>query len=622
MFEDHTPIEVNDFGGLWSRDSFTDSVPADHFVDSLNTITVGEEIRTRNGFNKSITLANLRRIFVYRREGEADRILALNSGGKLYDTTLSLSTPILDIATMTDFSAQVSYGRCYITPSNGVKGLISEFVYVYNGTGTARKAAGAAPSGGLDIALSATAGVVETGLHIIAVSYQTDSGFITVPGPTLFPTITADGAHKLNITNIPVGPTGTSKRRLLASRAIQDYNGDQEGYEMFFIPDGSINDNVTTNLTVDFYDADLQISADYTFDQLSEIPAALFISTFANRLCYGGENLNPSMLRISKDGEPESVNELAGFVICDPHETEGIKGAVEFRKSLYITKGNPGHTYATQDNGYEPSTWNCPSISKSIGADFNGIGQYIDTKGADADFFVVANTMGVNFFNGSYNDPKFSLSFKINKLWGRVNKAYMNKIQVIIDPDKYYIYLNVPLDSATSPSHILIADYSGGLDWQNIVWHIWTFNEFVPVSMAVNIDFTTKEKILKVAGYSGHIYSQVVDQYNDDAVEYDSYIQFAMHYTQSNWIHHYAGIGLRIKGSGVLTTKVYSQDNATNIDGPNLTLSATPGKEFILPINFENEKASVKIKLDAINENFQLRAMRLYCQAVWASRPY
>ena len=54
MIEDHTPIPVDKFGGLYSRDSFTDSVPQDHFIDCLNTITEGEEIGSRFGFTKSI----------------------------------------------------------------------------------------------------------------------------------------------------------------------------------------------------------------------------------------------------------------------------------------------------------------------------------------------------------------------------------------------------------------------------------------------------------------------------------------------------------------------------------------------------------------------------------------
>ena len=83
MIEDHTPIPVGEFGGLHSRDSFTDSVPQDHFIDCLNTITEGDELSSRYGFTKSVPLPiNILRVRIYRREGEVPRLIILTNTGR------------------------------------------------------------------------------------------------------------------------------------------------------------------------------------------------------------------------------------------------------------------------------------------------------------------------------------------------------------------------------------------------------------------------------------------------------------------------------------------------------------------------------------------------------------
>lgn len=620
MIQDHEPIQVSNFGGLYSRDSFYDSVPADHFIDALNVITFGDELRTRFGFQKSFNLANIRQYEVYKREGEADRAIILVSGGDLFDTTYSLVTPILSLSDMTGFACLTFYNRLYISPHNGNKGLPGDFLYVYQGSGSARKAAGVKPSGGFNVGNSVTAGNVEEGLHILAVVYETDSGFVTPPGPTAFPTITADGTHKLDIANIPVGPTGTSKRRLLASRAIQDYNGDQDGYELFFVPDGTINDNTTTILTINFYDAELQISADYLFDQLDEIPAGVFLCSYAGKLIIGGEDQNPSMARVSKNNEPESINELAGFIICDPFETEGLKSAVEFRNNLYLMKGNPGHTYTTKDNGYDASTWYCPATDNNVGADVNGIAQILDNRGANSKYFLVADTSGIFLYDGAYGDNP--ITWKIDNIWERINKAVINTLKIIVDPKAFLIYVIIPLDSATSPNYILVGDYSNGIGADNIRWWLWNFNSLNPVGIAIRLNSTTKKAYLSIANYSGNVYNQVDDTYNDEDEVYTNYARFAMLYEKESAVHSFTSIGLRITGSGTLGITAFGLDDVTTATLPDHILGTSPGQEYHIPMLLTNEKCSIKIRLSTINKYFRLRMLSLYANVVFNSRPY
>ena len=626
MIQDHTPIEVNTFGGLFGRDSFTDSVPADHFIDCQNTITEGYELRTRNGFpalNTAIT--GLRRFHTYKIEGQADRTLILtvnppSTDGKIYDSAVSLTVPIMTVIGMTDFSVCQAYNRIYISPHNGVKGLPGQFVWVYSGDGTAIVAGGDKPTGDFTVALSSNAGNVEKGTHVLAFVYQTKYGFVTEPGPATFPKIEADGKHKLSISGIPIGPPGTTQRRLISTRAIEGYNGDQEGYEYFFVPGGTINDNTTTTLEIDYFDAALEVSVDYLFDQLAKIPACLWMAPYRKRIAYGGEDANPSMVRFSKSDEPESVDSLSGFIVCDPNETVGVKSGIEYRDNFYIFKGViPGHTYTTKDNTFEPSTWPIITLDRGIGCDLNGSSQYMDAKGANSDFFLVADAAGLYAYNGGF-DATNPLSGKIQNLWDRINKKAFNRLQLVIDPKKLIIYILVPLDTATEPSHIIVCSYENGISVNDVSWHLWTISGNInPVSIGVWGSSLYGKTIFRIGGVTG-IYQQEPDNYNDNGNAYASIVQFAMLYTQSGWIHSFNALRLRAGGSGNMAVIATGLDNSPSINLPSMNLATGAGVERIFPFLLTNEKCSIKLRLTAYNNWFKLRKMELFGRPLWATR--
>jgi len=629
MIQDHTPIEVNVFGGLFGRDSFADSTPADHLIDSQNLITEGFEMKTREGFPTATTvIANLRRFHTYKREGEADRDIILDSAGNLYDLKVS-ATPILTIAAMLDFSVCQFYTRLYISPHNGIKGLPGEKVYVYEGAGpgTVRPAGGEAPVGTFTAVNSTEAGFIEKGTHVVAFVYQTSSGFVTAPGPAIFPKFDAPGDKKLYLENIPIGPPGTAKRRLISTRAIEAYNGDQEGYEYFFVPGGTIEDNTTTTLTIDYFDAALEITADYTFDQFGTIPACLWMAPYRKRLAYGGEDANPSMVRFSKSDEPESLDKLSGFIVCDPNETVGVKAGIEYRDNFYIFKGPiPGHTYTTKDNTYEPSTWPIITLDRGIGCSLNGTSQYLDAKGANSDNFLVADAAGLYAYNGSF-DTANPLTGKVDNWWKRINKHYFHKMQLVIDPKKLLIYINAPLDNNTEPSHILVGNYENGMDAASITWHPWILaGNITPKSIGVQGVssgpaglVTVGKTIFRVGGFAGNIYNQGENVYHDEGNAYTSLAQFALHYVQSGWIHSFNAARFRILGSGALAISAVGLDNTPSMNLPSIQLQSVVG-EKIIPFLLVNEKCSIKIRLTAWNDNFRIRKMEVFSRPLWATR--
>ena len=74
---------------------------------------------------------------VFKKTGEASRLIILDDFGNLYDF-INSDFPILHVDGMIDFSMVTVYNRAYITPHNGKTGLPGGVVHTYNGSGMAR----------------------------------------------------------------------------------------------------------------------------------------------------------------------------------------------------------------------------------------------------------------------------------------------------------------------------------------------------------------------------------------------------------------------------------------------------------------------------------------------------
>jgi hypothetical protein len=621
---EHQPLTQEEFRGLYSR-GVTDSGPDDYFLDTLNVRYSEGEVFTRHGSVQYISKANIVRYFTYRRLNETPRLIMLDSSGNLLDS-LAPGTPIYTDATFTDFSMVNYNNRAYITAHNRIRGIPSKKLLVYEGSGSARLAAGSPPSGfTLSVATSATAGSIESGIHLFAVCYITSSGFITAPGPEAFPQLAAPGGFKANLTGIAAGPTGTVARIIVATRSIpsDQFTGNPYGYEFFFVPNGTISDNTTTTLTVDFFDSDLLNSADYLIDNLSSIPAGLGLCIYNGRLVTWAENGNEFTLRVSEFGQPEVFNEITGFINLDPSDAgSGVKNCFEHRKNLVVCTSN--RIYATADNGDDPSTWAAPTlIDNSIGTECFGIATQLDARSTNNDRAWIASRAGLMCFEGFIKKPE--LSWNIEGTWARINKAVFNLVQVVDDPVGHHLYVSVPLDSATAISHILYADYSkaftvyGTIDETALKWAIWSFPN-APISITGELDDTTKQPVFRFSNSLG-AYDLKSGLFDDYGNAIDSYIESALKDVLPGWIHHYAGIKVRCRGVGSLIITVRGEDSVLTLTPPAITMSLTPGGDIERAFNFINEKCAVKLRVVNFGERFAISRFDMYCKPLWFRRP-
>lgn len=481
----------------------------------------------------------------------------------------------------------------------------------------ARLAGGTAPSGAPAAANSASAGNVEAGQHLFKYVYETDSGFITQGSPSV--SLTASGAKKVDLSSISVGPSGTIARHALATKIIQNYSGREDDYEFFFVPNGKISNNTATTETVDFFDNDLQASADYLLDQLANIPAGVYIGSYQGSLVSAGEKDKESVARVSKPGEPESVSSIDGFLLCNPGDAgSGIKNGIEYRDLFYLQKSQK--TYVTKNNGSAPATWDVNLIDSGIGTECFGVSVVLDALGNTQDRFIIADRSGLCLFIGTYSDKP--LSWKIYDIWKRINQAAFSTIQVKLDPVEKLIYVNIPLDAATEPSHVIVFDYKNGLDPQAIRQTIWKLPNKVTSIHIRGIQSGIILPRFEFASSDGNVYHYDTAATDDYGTAIDSYGQSALAYhADDGAICHFNLLRFRIKGTGTLLLTLSGEDGVVTANPPSITLASSPGKEINRLINFVNERMSVKWRTNAVGEFWSLNRLIIGGAPIYNERP-
>ena len=612
-YRDHEPIRISKFMGLFDRGQ-DETCPADHLIDALNLVHDHDEIRTRDGLSRLLTLPAIKRFFVYKRMNEASRLMILVAGGALYDS-LNLATPVITIPSMVDFSSTVFFNRFYFTPHNRVSGITGEKVYVYDGT-TVKQICGTAPTGTLVAANSASSGDIEDGFHLFAVSFETSSGYITKPGPAIYAFLDAPGGLKVDLSGIPIGPPGTVARHILATKSIEIYDGNQDGYEFFFAPDGRIPNNTATTLTLSFFDIALLSSADYLFDQVTTFPSCLGLTQFQGRMVAWG--FGDSTVKFSKPGAPESFDGVDGFIVVDPAESGDVSNCIEFRNQLEVAKSL--RSYVTQDNGDVPVTWDVISIDKGAGTEVFGISTILDSRGNNTDRYLIADRSGLLIFNGLYQRPE--LTWKVEKIWKRINLIAFDTIQVAHDPISARIYVSIPLDGATEPSHLLVGDISEGYDHLAIKWELWGF-PWNPTSILVDVIEATQKSVLRIGSSSGNIRHLDTSVFVDDGTAIESFAKFChVPAAIEDGLFHFGALRFRgLRGSGNLQIRLYSTDNIRTQDLNQLVLGPTSSKDLTVLANFNEERMSVRLRTSFFAEKFSLTGFTAYAKPLWSGRP-
>ncbi len=494
---ENSPFIIDPRQGLWARGE----VPPDHLETLDNCEILQDGVQIRPGYvvqaNASFNIGRFHQYRLASAPATARYLFMKSTGAEIYDSGFSMVTPILTVAGATDFSVFVHGDRAYISTHNRVRGTASEFVYVWdpNLMTTARRAAGDKPTGTFTVAQSGTAGNCEIGLHILAVHFVTNTGFITPPA--LYQQLTLTAKRKISLTAIPLGPTGTVARHISMSKVVTQFDGNAANPHLYFVRE--IADNSTTVLAdaIDAFDSQLVASYDYLKNVRERIPAGVFINGYLNRMVVGGESplagftgVSGNIVRVSDPGLPEVFKDTDGF-ITPPFEGGGVKNCVELNGKFYFMKS--GMTMSTSDNGQPPNAWPVIVVDGAIGTECFGISKVPWTpRSPTRNACLVIDRAGVFIFDGNYSQEP--LTWKIQDIWDLAGFADVSLFQCTYDTLRSNLYILALNNSGAA--FLYVGDVADGLDPRNIHWGRWRFLNDTIYAMVIDLDATLRPAVL------------------------------------------------------------------------------------------------------------------------------
>ena len=713
-------IELTQINGIWARGN-TDEVPQDHLIDCQNLALVSKgKWITRNGINiyQAVGSANGHVINFFQSSLSPSPIVAttvdvlnwliLDDEGNL--TVNSSGSPIYTDDAMADFTALNMFNRTFVSPNSGRLGTAYQYLqiyYNYNGSYLFRQAAGPAPratTASFSASNTGTDGNTTVGVHQYAVIYQTDTAYLTSPGPKIVLSISApsnslpcdintvtphgliqgdsvqisgftgawaaannfwivqnvlsdytfqiqldsttfgassgtpicygtftpaslnaDGVHSVNLTNIPTGPSYVTQRQIIATQS--------GGTEFFFIPNGTLYDNSTTSLTVDFYDTDLVISADYLFDLYEAIPAGTGLCKYNGRLVIVGAFFFNQTALMSNVSDPETVDSTSGYVTI-PIENDGnnLVACGLLRQILYLFR-EVGF-WNTQDNGGDPSTWPVSVQDLTVGSYQKGLCGFTTTQSGASDtgdILLISAREGIYIFDGTVRRPE--LTFKIQDIWSNIPVAVsaggFNNVQVSQSIWTHQLFIAYPSTPTSQYADaLLVGDYDpvpGVLDPIGIRWSRFVF-PWTPTAIKTGSNLYMSS-IQNNPGYIFILDPTQINDYGSNAI--NGYLTTYLATPQPGWIIFWKAFRIRINATGTVVVSLAGEDNVNTATTPatgyvlNTLASMSPpaGKEFLQLINFVNEKMSMTIGTNAVGANMNLNRIEIFCIPRWQIRP-
>ena len=614
---EYTKVTVNDFKGLYKR-GMADQCPADHAICCEN-VTFHEkgQFSTRPGTGVSLALSwNVSRIF-YANTAGVGHLLTLDFSGNLYADTNP--TPIYSNPIMIDFCAINLFNRVYILPVT--PGPSTDFLKVWDGTNPVRNAAGFAPTTGCTAATGG-AGNVDPGVHQFGVCFITNTGFITHPGQEVMgvftPTIyNAPGGASVTLSGIPIGPSYVTGRYIVVTQANE--------LLFYFCPGGLINDNTTTTITLNFYDTDLLLSADYLFDELNEIPAATVagaLYTYHSRLFVApGQNY----CNVSDPSDPETFDAVDGLITLPNPAYNTIRGFCQLYDTLYLTKSSGINS--AFDSGDVPSTWIVTEIDGAHGAFQNSIATISATTPAatENERFLLTDIGGIFTFNGAVG--VLPLTWKIDDLWQTLNPAAVQNITIVQDPFRQIFYVLLPVNGSTQANLLIAGDYTEGLDPVNIKWTIYTF-PFIPCSIAMlyfaDADGASAAQYALRIGTTSNtfLFKMQANFTSDYGANINSYYQMYLMPMEEGMVNLYRVIRARARGTGSLTMALWKEDLQTPVGVLPIPIVMQPGKDYLREINFANEKMSITLaNSSGVNDSITVDRIDVFGKRFAYARP-
>jgi hypothetical protein len=314
---------------------------------------------------------------------------------------------------------------------------------------------------------------------------------------------------------------------------------------------------------------------------------------------------NASVVRASRNSDPESYDGVLGLVEIDVNDGQAIRAAFVIRNNLCFAKERS--LYVTSDNGTgEPAAWNVEQVSNSTGtpsAHGVGIGE---------DWVVIASRAGLYLFNGG--EPQ-KLSQEIEPTWDAINWQRGSSLWVTVDTQHKRIYVGVPMGAATAPNEVLMLDYTEGFQdplWMSASapglsrkWAPW----FISANSAGLIERPDGTAALFLGNNAGdgNIYQLTEGQFSDNGAAINSYYTTAfLSRTGATARDLFGYLTLYAQASGSLNVNAFTPGDATETLLGALTLASPAPQDLELMSNLMTERVAYQVGTNAAGSWFSL----------------
>ncbi len=556
MPEGKTPLIIKEFKGklVTDRDSLKTAlgeydqtkIPFEYALNSVNLEYLKKGgLRTRSGIERYIAKnitgipRQILKVSNFGGIGQTDRYMILSSDSGtgtnyIYDTAYA-GPQFSIVGEAGNFYASWinAFGKVFISfiSTDFFVPYHLQSVKIYNGVnGEGRNAKCLAPVIGTFAGVAAAGGGCTPGLHYISVLYETNTGYISScstshlpPNSPLAVTTTIANAT-INLSNIPTGPAGTSKRHIIMTRIVVNPppvaspNSGFLGFEPFFA--FTIGDNTTTVASLTNPDYALIDSARDYIQNGESISSVVGFAVYGNRLVYIGP-FNTSaggppvfvkdLIFVSPPNRPEQIITLgsgrAGPVLESPDAiligqnfSGQLMAGAELNGILYIFKEDS--TFAiTANNDLSPSEWEEPVlIDSGKGAFPFGVAVVGDNQSPNNDSsLLVAGNKGLAFFNG-----RFSPISLAEAIWDEFSPNDLRWAKVLVDPIRQMMFMRIGDPHSTDlvaphagpNTSIFVANYYYGLDVTSIRWGEFKYTvDHAKSSLATIRDIALREPI-------------------------------------------------------------------------------------------------------------------------------
>lgn len=286
MIEGFEPVVVDTLGGLCTLVERSD-LPVGLSPLAKNVEFFPGGVRSRDGFkvfrNWSPLTDPPRALYEHVSAlGTRHQITYLGATGYLDSAGSQFMEKIGAPSGFSTMKAASMYGRAFICISDGRRGLVPPIQVDDPLTNTNLASIGMNGAHEATIAFAAGGSMVP-GKYFIAVAFETQSGYISGLSKLNYDTMIAgSGSYKINLTSIPLGPAGVTKRRIFISLV--------DSFELYNPSGLVLNDNTTTTLSgIDLTQAAIAEGMPFSdYINLQPPTAHLGVVGYSNRICYWG----------------------------------------------------------------------------------------------------------------------------------------------------------------------------------------------------------------------------------------------------------------------------------------------------------------------------------------------